>query len=124
MINFDATIQKSFTVDFCNRLEYHLSQAFGNSQNQETKRFWCDGIEVPDAGNQSMENFIEAKEIVTGAWVGLTGQDKYKMVIRLGSESLGKCLKGLSLNNCLPSNELLDWVALDVQNRVIILQLK
>ncbi|MDB5142678.1 MAG: hypothetical protein JWQ66_1391 [Mucilaginibacter sp.] len=124
MIDFDATIKKSFTVDFCHRLEYHLSQAFGNSQNKEIKHVWCDGIEVPNAEDQFIDSFIETKEIVTGAWVGSSRQDKYKMVIRLGSESLGKCLKGLRLNNCLPSNESLDWVDLDIQNRIIILQLK
>jgi hypothetical protein len=124
MIDFDATIKKSFTVDFCNRLEYHLSQALQNSDDKETKWIWCDGIEVPDSGDQSMESFIETKEIVTGAWIGPTGQDKYKMVIKLGNNSLENCLTGLSLNGCFPNDQSLDWVDLDIQNRIIILQLK
>ena len=123
MINFDKTIRKSFSVDFCQRLEYHLSQAFRNSSNNEFRQIWCDGIEVPDAVNQSLENFLETKEIVTGAWLGMTGQDKYSVFIKLGDKSLETCLKGLSLNNCIPSDESRDWVQLNIENKSIVLQL-
>jgi hypothetical protein len=124
MIDFDKTIRKSFSIDFCQRLEYHLARAFSNAGNNEFRWIWCDGIEVPDAINQSLENFVDTKEITTGAWLGVTGQDKYKMTIKLGDKSFEELKKGLSLNNCLPSEESLDWVDIDIQNKSIILQLK
>lgn len=124
MFDFDKTIKKSFTIDFCQRLEYHLCQAFRNSGGKDLKWIWCDGVEVPDAGNQTIESLIETKEIVTLAWIGATGQDKYKMVIRLGNKSLEKCLKGLSMVKCLPSDKSIDWVDIDIENKSITLQLK
>jgi hypothetical protein len=125
MIDFDKTIGKSFSSDFCDHLEYHLTRAFLNAPR--TNKFecvWCDGVEVPDARDTSMENLIDNREIVTRAWSGFSGQDIYKMTIRLGDKSWEKCLKGHSLIKCLPSDKSIDWVDLDIENRTIILQLK
>jgi hypothetical protein len=46
------------------------------------------------------------------------------MVIRLGNKSLEKCLKGLSMVKCLPSDKSIDWVDIDIENKSITLQLK
>jgi len=70
------------------------------------------------------KNFMETREIATRAWSGFSGQDIYKMTIRLGDKSWEKCLKGHNLIKCLPSDESIDWVDLDIENKSITLQLK
>ena len=123
MINFDKTIRKSFNVDFCKRLEYHLSRAFRNSNDKQLKRIWCDGVREPESWQQNLEVFNETKEVVTGAWLGVAGQDEYKMVICLGNQSFERCLNGLGFEEFLPGDESLDWVDIDMPNRKIVLQL-
>jgi hypothetical protein len=123
MIDFDNTIVKSFTANFCKTLEYHLSQTFRNTQDKRLRYFWCDGVRTPEASWQNWERFDETSEIITGAWFGENGQDEYEMIIRLGSVSFARCLKGLDLEECLPDDQTLDWIILDEQNRKIVLQL-
>jgi hypothetical protein len=57
------------------------------------------------------------------AWMGFTGQDRYEMTIKLGLDSIKNYKKGLSLIDCLPSDESLDWVTLDIEKKTIELQL-
>lgn len=125
MIDFDKTIKKSFNPNFCTLLDYRLTRAFENARGANKFAYvWCDGVEMPDTNDVSMEKFMAAREIFTRAWLGYTGQDIYKMTIRLGEKSWGKCLKGHGLVRCLPSDKSVNWVDLDVENRTIVLQLK
>lgn len=119
MSEFDNTNQESFNENFCLVLEYHLSRAFSNSPDKQIKRFWCDGILIPDELNQiTTKGFIETK-----AWAGYTGQDNYIMTIKFGQCALNNYTQGLSLTDCLPDEETLDWVTLDIPNKTIELQL-
>jgi hypothetical protein len=34
---------------------------------------------LPEVSNQSQEDFKELKQVLTEAWAGITGQDKYQM---------------------------------------------
>ncbi len=125
MIDFDKTIKKSFNQNFCDHLEYHLTRAFLNAPRaNKFECIWCDGVNTPDEREISMEDFIATREISTRAWSGYSGQDIYKMTIKLGEKSWEKCLKGHSLIRCLPSDKSIDWVDLDIENRTIALQLK
>ena len=125
MIDFDKTIKKSFSDDFCAYLEYHLTRAFLNAPSaNKFECVWCDGVDTPDIRDISMGNFIATREIITRAWLGYSGQDIYKMTIKLGEKSWEKCLKGHGLIRCLPTDKSIDWVDLDIENRTIVLQLK
>jgi len=80
----------------------------------------------PDAscwGQLTTKSIIETRQIVTEAWFGVDGQGIYEMTIKFGPRSLEKCIQGLTLNNCLPSEESLDWVMLDLEKKEIELQL-
>lgn len=122
-MDFNHTVGKSFDIDFCRQLEYHLSTAFKNASTDKFEHFWCDGVEVPEAWNQPQIDLKESKQITTGAWLGLTGQDKYQMIIKLGEISLDRCSSGININDCFPDDRSLDWIDIDLLNRRIVLQL-
>jgi hypothetical protein len=122
-MDFSNTIGKSFDIHFCQLLEYHLSAALKNASTNKFEHIWCDGIEVPEAWNQPPIDLKESKQIITGAWLGLTGQDKYQMIIKLGEISLDRCSSGININDCLPDGQSLDWIDIDLLNRRIVLQL-
>jgi hypothetical protein len=116
-----TSIQATFTRDFCIELEYHLSRAFKNCDDKRYKWMWCDGIDDPDMARQPSKN---PRHVFTMAWFGETGQDRYKMTIKLGKRALENCCEGLGLRDCLPDDDSLDWVILDVENKEIVLRLK
>jgi len=125
MIDFHKTISKSFSPNFCVQLEYHLTKAFEKAPRaNKFEHIWCDGIQVPDARDISMESFTATRQIITRAWLGYSGQNIYKMTIKLGEKSWEKCLKGHDLTRCLPNDKSIDWVDLDIDYRTIALQLK
>jgi hypothetical protein len=116
-----TAIQTAFNQGFCIELEYHLSRAFQNCYNSAFDRLWCDGIDIPDMSQQRSDR---PNRVFTTAWFGPTGQDRYKVNIRLGKWALENCRKGLSLTECLPGYERLDWVTLDTENKELIVRLK
>jgi len=116
-----TSIQAAFTEDFCIELEYHLSRAFHNCDDKKYKWHWCDGIDIPDCYNQPGKN---PRHVFTMAWFGETGQHRYKTTIKLGKRALENCRDGLGLSECLPDDDSLDWVTLDVENKEIVLKLK
>lgn len=118
------TIQASFNEEFCSYLEYHLTRTFANASQKEIKWLWCDGIKVPSIGNQLfVKNVIERKQITTEAWIGINGQDTFNITIKFGTRSLGKFIEGLNLNDCLPNEESLEWIKLDIDKKELELQL-
>lgn len=105
----------SFNEDFCLYLEYHLSRTFGNSTDQRLNGFWCDGVQMPYNEYQlSTRNIGTLKKIETKAWIGANGQDIYNMTIKFGPESLAKYAEGQNIKDCLPSENLFDWVVIDI----------
>ena len=117
-------VEASFNVNFCQVLEYHLSKAFKNSVDNVLKYFWCDGIDEPVIIKQFTErNITSMKKIVTQAWIGTTGQDRYQMIIKLGRCSRRKALKGLDLKECLPDIAFEDWVEVDMKSCLIVVKL-
>ena len=115
-----TAIQAAFTQDFCLELEYHLTRAFINC-NGKFNQLWCDGVDVPDVKEQSSKH---PNKVFTMAWFGDGGQDRYKMTIKLGKKALKYCGEGLGLSDCLPPDDRLDWVYLDVENKEIVVSLR
>ncbi len=122
-MDFDQTIGKSFDIDFCQRLGFHLTGAFYNNCTNKFERIWCDGVLEPEKWRQDIDELAITKEIVTTGWLGLDGQDKHWIIIKLGPLSFEKCLKGQSLRQCLPSDQSLDWVSIDATDKIVTLQL-
>ena len=79
---------------------------------------------MPSRSSQlHIENITKTKKIETMAWMGFTGQDRYEMIIKLGPDAVKNYMEGSSLIDCLPSEESLDWVILDIEKKTIELQL-
>ena len=118
-------IKESFNEDFCAQLEYHLTRTFNQSDDKDLRGFWCDGILMPTNDLQlTKKNINDKRKIVTRAWLGYDGQDEYEMTINLGRYSLRRYAKGTDLSDCLPNEDTMDWVSLDMKSKTIELQLK
>ena len=75
-----------FNQNFRNELEYPLTRTFKNTDKPELRGFWCDGVNEPDISSQLNKKFVnDNRQIVTTAWLGTTGQEKYDLVIKLGN---------------------------------------
>jgi hypothetical protein len=120
-----------FDENFCLFLEYHITGTLGKSDDIEKRRCWCDGIYLPEAGNDySYKQVKKSKEIVTRAWMdeGKTknknqGQFIYEMKILFGEKSLEHYRDKKDLRECVPGVESDDWIMLDKENRIIEIQL-
>lgn len=117
-------IKESFNEDFCVQLEYHLTRTFGNSEDEKIKRFWCDGVLMPFIESQLTKKSVnDTRKIVTKAWLGYDGQGDFEMTINFGQYSLRRYAKGFELTGCLPSENSMDWITLDIERKTIELQL-
>ena len=111
----------SFNKDFCSHLEYHLCDTFRQSGDKEITAIWCDGIShIPIFDNQLELHAIQkTKKIITHAWMGKTGQDKYEMVIHFGEKALNQYAEGKDLTECLPPTDNMDWISINIQRHTI-----
>jgi len=123
-VELNNTVKEPFDWSFCSHLEYHLCRTFQNSSDKRLKWFGCDGVSMPDQRSQlSIESITKTKKIETLAWMEVNGQKRYEMIIKLGPDSMKNYMEGLSLIDCIQSEESLDWVALDIEKKTIELQL-
>ncbi len=123
--NKKDTIKQSFNEDFCAELEYHLTRTFNQSDDKNLRGFWCDGILMPTNDLQlTKKNINDKRKIVTKACLGYDGQDEYEMTINFGQYSLRRYAKGTDLSDCLPNEDTMDWISLDMKSKTIELQLK
>lgn len=124
------SFNSSFNEDFCRKLEYTLCTLFANCEDEELRRFWCDGISWAPYYNEdvnrdylSYEKVKERGFIETSGRMGISGQDRYEVKIVLGTKALKHYQKGDSLIPCLPSSEDQDWIEIDPENYTIEIQL-
>ncbi len=115
-------ISNSFNFDFCVKLQGHLCRTLENSPDDDINELWCDGVAVPD--QKTMKSLIGTKTIIADAWIGVDGQAKYEMVVKLGDCSLDKLKNGQNLSDCLPDEQSFDWVTIDIKKKTIELRLK
>ena len=108
--------EESFNQEFCEFLEFHLSNTFRNSNKKEIKNLWCDGIIW---NHNSKKMVVEKREIETIIYIGKDGQGEYQLKIKLGKDSLRRYAKGASLKESVPSSDKLDWIEIDITNKRI-----
>jgi len=113
-------------MDFCEELEYALCDYFYNCEDYELNGFWCDGVEHtlffnPDVNRDylSVENVKQRRDILTVAYLGVGGQDRYSMKIIFGAKSLASYQNGERLTHCIPSIENDSWVKIDPNRKTI-----
>ena len=120
------TSDTAFNERFCTYLEYHLGNTFENSNRNDLKGYWCDGISwnpIPD--NQLNKKSVnDTKKIVTKAWIGKNGQDEYEMTVRFGKYAFRRYMNGTDMTDCIPSADSMDWLDIDTNNKWIVIRLK
>lgn len=67
---------------------------------------------------------MKTAKIETTAYLGQSGQDAYAMTIFLGKRALRKYKNGKSIIDCVPSEETMEWIKLDVEKKWIHVTLK
>jgi hypothetical protein len=114
----------SFDREFCEHLEGHLSRTFANSDDKKLTGLWCDGVLDPAIEYQLTKKSVnDTRTMVTTAFIGYDGQDKYEMIIEFGKYSLRKYSTGSSMIDCIPSDETMDWITLDIEKKKIEIRL-
>jgi hypothetical protein len=114
-----------FNQDFCHYLGRHLSNAFEYQGDDQINDFWCDGIAMPSIDRQLYpKNVNDIRKIITTAWIGSYGQEKYEMTIVFGPKALSRYARGLDLKECVPTKDTQGWIRLDIDEKKIELQLR
>ena len=114
-------IAKAYNEEFLIQLEYHVGAVLANCADINLRGFWCDGIEF----DQYSKKYInDHRAIVTTAYIGKDGQDKYEMTLNFGKYSLRRIARYSDLSECLPDVNDTAWIDIDPNARVIELFLK
>ena len=111
--------------DFCDYLEYEISKALWNSTNDQKRHFWCDGILLPnDQSEYSPKSINDKRKLSLTANFGIDGQAKYEMILRFGKKSLSRYSRNLDIRECIPNREDDDWITINEQSSLIIVDLE
>ncbi len=110
--------------DFCEFLEYKISKAFEHSDNEETKGFWCDGVQTNLPDSYYSQKFVnDNRQIVLKAFIGRDGQTEYKLTLKFGNNALSRYSNNLDIKECVPNSEKQNWLHIDTKRNKIDLQL-
>ena len=108
-MNFNTSHHPSFNEEFCTNLDYTLCAVLSISEDQEFRRYRCDGVSWAPFYNAevnkeylSFENVKERGFIETTANVGVGGQDRHSLKIVLGENALMKYQKNEPILDCIP----------------------
>lgn len=112
-----------FNREFCEFLEYHLSDTFAHATDPTVRGFWCDGVndELPV---KTRKHINDTRTLETIAWIGVDGNSKYVLTICFGKKSLSRYARNLNLQPCVPSSESMDWIKINTDAKTITLYLK
>jgi len=110
--------------DFCNTLEWELSEAFGFSDQVPLKYFWCDGVVMSEPELFYTRKYInDNRQTTFNAFIGNDGQTHYKLILLFGPKALSRMARGLDLRECIPDPETPDWFYIDTDKKIIKVQL-
>lgn len=110
--------------EFCEDLEYRLTIAFRNSNDKSLMGFWCDGIMLPHANDETHKNINNKREVATTAFIGKDGQDRYTLILKFGNESLSRNSRNLSVSDCIPNADDKNWYSIDTIEKTLTVYLR
>ncbi|MDU0368774.1 hypothetical protein ACFPAF_00080 [Hymenobacter endophyticus] len=111
-------MEESFSKEFCEFLEYHLTNTFAHNPDARIKGLWCDGVLPPVIDSHLTKKHVnDTRRIVTTAFIGYYETQRYGLSILLGRYSLRRYSRGHSLQDCVPDETASDWYTLDIDNR-------
>jgi hypothetical protein len=112
------------TQEFCNYLEYQVSATLYASTDPDKRGCWCDGILLPAyPEDYALQRINSTKQVITRAWMGKSGQDPYNLAIRFGKKAIRYYMRGNDLEECVPSTDNADWIALDERAKTAVVEL-
>lgn len=110
--------------DFCEILEYKISEALENIDNEEAKGFWCDGVLLSEPDKYYSQKLInDRRQVKMKAYVGKDGQGDYSLTLKLGNKALSKYTRNLDIAGCIPQGDFEKWFKIDTVKKEIEVQL-
>jgi hypothetical protein len=87
---------------FCEFMEYEMCRFFSNSDIEEVKGFWCDGVLLSAPAVCYTDEFItDRKQASFKAYIGNDGQTQYDLVLKFGPQTMNRFLEGQDLEDCV-----------------------
>ncbi len=126
VLNLNWNLHNPLTKDFCFELEKALCSAYNDFEDDDVKRFWCDGINPhPYDYKLLARSNVERKGFLyIDLWTGVSGRDKYKAKLNFGDKSIVRILKKQSLIECIPNLDGREWMEVDVDRKIMGINLK
>lgn len=109
--------------DFFEFLEYELTKAFANADEEKIRHFWCDGFLLSFDEHNVKKLINDNRQIILTTFIGKNGQDNYTMTLNFGNKALRKVLNNLTLVDCIPDITKNDWYKIDTTQKTIIINL-
>ena len=110
--------------DFCNILEYKISDALANIGNDKVKWFWCDGVLLSEPDNNYSHKYInDNRQTQMTAYAGNDGQTPYNLILKFGRKALSRHARNLDIVECIPNTDYEKWFNIDPDNKEIEIQL-
>lgn len=110
--------------NFCSALEAKLSHGFAASGDPAIKHFWCDDVLLPLFERDLwLKSVNDRREIQMSAFTGPTGQEKYKLILKLGPKALSRYARQLDLEYCLADLHNNNWLEVDLEHKILFIYL-
>lgn len=110
--------------DFCSFLEYEIGKAFKQSENDQIKWYWCDGVLPNQPESCYSQKFVnDNRQITLKAFLGKDGQTEYELTLKFGKKSLSCYVNNLDLKECVSSQNKQNWFVIDTKRNKIEIQL-
>ena len=110
--------------DFCTFLEYEICKALEQSEQENLKGYWCDGVFLNQREQADAQKFVnDNRQFAFTAFVGKDGQTKYTLILKFGRKALSRFARNLDIRGCFsePQNE--SCFAIDTKRKRIEIQL-
>lgn len=110
--------------EFCETLEYKISEALANINDEKVKEFWCDGVLLSEPDNHYSQKFInDNKQAKMKAYIGKDGQEVYSLTLKFGNKALSRYARNLKIADCFPNTDVENWFSIDTYKQRIEIQL-
>jgi hypothetical protein len=110
--------------DFCEYLEYAICKVFKQSNNDQIKGFWCDGVLLNQPDITYSQKFVnDNRKVILKAFIGNDGQTEYELTLKFGHKALSRFARNLDLKECVPNPDKQNWFDIDPKRNKIEIQL-
>ena len=105
---------------FCELLEYEICRALENSDLEEIKGFWCDGVLMSKPEACYSQKFInDNRQMEFKALIGKDGQTEYTLILKLGKYALRALARNRNITEHILFADKKTGFNMDVKSRQI-----